>query len=363
MKRLLVALLALVFLIGGISPLQAVENGDDATGNAFVVPISTDEGDGKYIGCTGTLIAPSIVVTAGHCVLDANGLLTKNVYVGLAGSARSSISLSDKISAVQITSTFQNTAGGKVQDDDLAFLTLGKSQTLRIPIILASEKQIIEFKSKAISLKSIGYGNYSNSGAEVITNPKSFDGTYSSINSTYTNSAYMASTIGRSCTGDSGGPILSITATQVTLVGILTGTQRGDSDKCGQKQSDGMYYTLFTVVGRYANLAFSAATDVMNSQEQTLSTQLSQIANKDSQVNQYALLRDSLKEQLAATQISLDTASGDLEKIQAQLDSANLVIETLKKKLPQSIFCIKGKLTKKVTAVMPACPKGYVLKG
>ena len=124
MKRLLVAVLALVFLIGGISPLQAVENGDDATGNAFVVPISTDEGDGKYIGCTGTLIAPSIVVTAGHCVLDANGLLTKNVYVGLAGSARSSISLSDKISAVQITSTFQNTAGGKVQDDDLTRMRL-----------------------------------------------------------------------------------------------------------------------------------------------------------------------------------------------------------------------------------------------
>jgi len=362
MKKLLVALLALAFLIGGLTPVQAVENGVDATGNAFVVPISTDEGNGKYIGCTGTLIAPSIVVTAGHCVLDANGLLTKNVYVGLAGSVRSSISLSDKITAVQITSTLQNTAGGKVQDDDLAFLTLAKPQALRVPIVLASEKQMAEFKSKAIALKSIGYGNYSNSGTEIITYPKSFDGTYSPINSSYTNSAYMASTIGKSCTGDSGGPILNITATQVTLVGILTGTERGDNDKCGQKQSDGIYYTLFTIVGRYANLAFSAATDVMNSQDQTLSTQSSQIANKDAQVNQYALLRDSLKEQLAATQLSLDTANADLEKNQAQLESANMVIATLKKKLPQSIVCTKGKLTKRVTAVMPTCPKGFVLK-
>ena len=345
------------------SPAQAVENGEDATGSSFVVPISIDKGNGKYGGCTGTLIAPSIVVTAGHCVLDANGLLTKSVYVGLAGSSQNSIALSDKINAVQITSTFQSTANGKVEDDDLAFLTLGKPQLLRIPIILASEKQIIEFKNKGIALKSIGYGNYSNLGTETVTYPKSFDGTYSSTNSAYTNSAYMVSANGRSCTGDSGGPILNITATQVTLVGILTGTQRGDNDKCGQKQSDGNYYTLFTVVGRYANLAFSAATDVMNSQDQLLSTQLTQIANKDAQVNQYVLLRDSLKEQLATTQLSLDATNENLERIQAQLDSANLVIATLKKQLPQTIVCTKGKLTKKVTAVMPKCPKGYVLKG
>jgi V8-like Glu-specific endopeptidase len=225
-------------LFTGLSiPAQAVENGEDATGSAFVVPISIDNGNGKYSGCSGTLLAPSIVVTAGHCVLDANGLLTKSVYVGLAGSSQNSITLNDKITAVQITSTFQTTAGGKVQDDDLAFLTLGKPQPLRIPIILASEKQVVEFKSKASPLKSIGYGSYTNLGTETVTYPKSFDGTFSSVNSVYSNSAYMASTSGRSCTGDSGAPILNITATQVTLVGILTGTQRGDNDKCGQKQS------------------------------------------------------------------------------------------------------------------------------
>ena len=362
MKKLFIALAALMLTTVFASPAQAVENGEDATGSAFVVPISIDNGNGKYSGCSGTLLAPSIVVTAGHCVLDANGLLTKSVYVGLAGSSQNSITLSDKITAVQITSTFQSTAGGKVQDDDLAFLTLGKPQPLRIPIILASEKQVTEFKSKASPLKSIGYGSYTNQGTETVTYPKSFDGTYSSVNSVYSNSAYMASTNGRSCTGDSGAPILNITATQVTLVGILTGTQRGDNDKCGQKQSDGSFYTIFTVVGRYANLAFSAATDVMSSQDQTLSTQLSLINSKDSQVNQYALLRDSLKEQLTTAQLSLEATNENLERIQAQLDSANLVIATLKKQLPQSIVCTKGKLTKKVTAVKPVCPTGYKVK-
>jgi len=247
---------------------------------------------------------------------------------------------------------------------------------LRVSIILASEKQITEFKSKASLLKSIGYGSYSNSGSETVTYPKSFDGTYSPKTTSYSNSAYMASTNGRSCTGDSGAPILNITATQVTLVGILTGSSRGDNDKCGQKQYDGLYYNLFTVVGRYANLAFSAATDVMNSQEQLLNSQKIQLLGKDSQLSQATTNLTNTRNELSSVQATLadttlskeeiqtqlDTANATNEEIQTQLDTANATIEALKKKLPQSIMCIKGKLTQKVTSVMPKCPKGFVLK-
>ncbi len=320
---------------------HAVENGDDATGSSFVVPISIDKGNGKWGECSGTLIAPAIVVTAGHCVLDANGLLTKNIYVGIAGSTRGSVTLSDKIFSIQITSSFQNAAGGTVGDDDLAFLTLGKSQILRVPIILASEKEVIDLKSRKVALKSIGYGKYTNSGTESITFPKAFDGTFSSVNTIYSNSAYMFSTKGRSCAGDSGAPILNISATQVTLVGILTGTIRGVDNLCAQKQSDGNYYTLFTLVGRYANLAFSAATEVINSQLQAT---------------------DADKVQMADLVNKLDEATNANSKVQSQLDEANATIVELKAKLPQVITCIKGKVTKKVTAVKPKCPAGYKKK-
>jgi V8-like Glu-specific endopeptidase len=336
-------ILIVVIVLLSIIPVgaHAVENGEDATGSAFVVPISIDKGNGKWGGCSGTLIAPSIVVTAGHCVLDANGLLTKNIYVGVAGSSIGTVTLDDKIFSIQITSSFQNASGGKVGDDDLAFLTLGKSQTLRIPIILASEKEVTDLKSRKVALKSIGYGNYTNSATEPVTFPKSFDGTYSLVNTIYSNSAYMSSTNGRSCTGDSGAPILSISATQVTLVGILTGTIRGVDNQCAQKQSDGNYYTLFTLVGRYANLAFSAATEVINLQLQATEADKVQIADL---VNK------------------LDEATNANSEVQSQLDEANTTIVELKAKLPQVITCIKGKLTKKVTAVKPKCPAGYKVK-
>ena len=321
---------------------QAVENGEDVKGNAFVVPIATDLGNGKGSGCSGTLIAQSIVVTAGHCVLDAEGLVTKNVYVGLAGSSQGSATVEDKIIDVKITSTFKNGPTNLVGEDDLAFLILGKSQPVRIPIVLASDKQAADFKSAGAVLKTMGYGNYANSGNDPATYPKSFTGTFLVQASARSNSDYMISTEGRVCTGDSGAPILNITATQVTLVGIVTGAAGlSTSNKCGQKNNDGKYWTLFTLVGRYADLAFAAANDVMNAQNETIAKQEIDIA-------------DLRIEAEASTNTSSDLI--------IQLGAANATIADLRKKLPQTIVCVKGKLKKTLAGINPKCPSGYKVK-
>jgi secreted trypsin-like serine protease len=333
--RILVAAIVILTLF----PVQAhaIENGDDAAGIGFVVPILIDKGNGQRSSCSGALIAPSIVVTAGHCVVDAMGVATKNVYVGQAGSALSSITNEDKIFTIQITSTFKNTP--IVDDDDLAFLTLGKSQALPLPVVIASEKQLTEFKNSKASLKAFGYGKYGDTSTVVVTTPRSMEGIFSNIPSFVANSAYMTSTKASSCKGDSGAPILNITATQVTIVGIIAGGAA--SVNCSKKASDGTYRTIFTLIGRYANLAFSAAIDVMDTQSQKI-------------------LSD--RETLLALANKLNDAT--ISNIQAlsDLDEAKATIVELNKKLPQTITCVKGKLSKKVTAVNPKCPAGYKKK-
>ena len=173
MKRKLLVAISLFVLGSFFVPANAVENGDDATGSGFVVPIRFQTSSTTWGGCSGALIAPRIVVTAGHCVLDSNGLLTKNVYVGVAGSSADSVSLQDKVQSITITSGFQNGAGNRVGDDDLAFLTLSNPQSLQTKVYLASEKQNVDLKSGGSTLKAFGYGYYSSEGNEKISFPKS----------------------------------------------------------------------------------------------------------------------------------------------------------------------------------------------
>jgi secreted trypsin-like serine protease len=323
-------ILIIAIVVSSLFPSQAlaVENGEDATGSSFVVPVIVDLGNGKSGGCTGTLIAESIVVTAGHCVLDADGLVTNNT-------------LEDKIVSVKITSTFQNGSSQKVNDDDLAFLVLSKSQTVRIPLVLASDKEALDFKSAATGLKVVGYGSYSNVGKESITFPKSFSGTFNTTYVPKLNSDFVISTDGRACVGDSGSPILHITATRVTLVGILTGIQFGTGNQCGQKNVDGKYWSLFTLVGRYANLAFSAASDVMNSNQ-------GKIAGLQSELS-------DLEAQLADATSAADEATTKLEE-------ANTALAAFRKQLPKAILCSSAKATKTIVVLNSKCPSGYKKK-
>jgi hypothetical protein len=55
----------------------------------------------------------------------------------------------------------------------------------------------------------------------------------------------------------------------------------------------------------------------------------------------------------------LSTAKYNIQSVNASLDISEKVWEKTQK---TTITCIKGKLTKKVTAVMPKCPSGYKKK-
>ena len=352
MRKYLIALSALIFISTAVSPTYAVENGVDATGSSFVVPISIMVGNNEWASCSGALIAPSIVVTAAHCAVNSEGLQTNYIYVGQAGSSLSSINYDDddSVSSVTFTSTYEGGSNETVGDDDVAFLTLNKPQTIQTPVILASADEIAQLQASNAPLTLVGYGEYSDFSSTPITFPMSYDGNYSPIPDPYPNSSYLASTTGDACEGDSGAPILNISESQVLLVGVDDGAAR--SHYCTKMQPDGTYLTDFILIDRYANLAFSAATNELTFLQDQLD-----YANQGADSN--AIQDENLNSELRDAQNQLNTSNAALTQAENKLALDDQQIAELQKKLKTTLVCKKGRLTRTVTGIAPKCPTGF----
>jgi secreted trypsin-like serine protease len=412
--RKIVLLLAIVILLKS-APISAVaiENGTDATGSSFVVPITFELSPNNWAGCSGALIAPQIVITAAHCAVDLNGLINKKIYVGDPGARSDSIKTSDIIKEVKMTSSYQS--GTYVTADDIAFLILSKPKTLAVKIELASEAEVLALSASKSQLKIFGYGSTSNLDTSSFTSANSGTGTFSSIGliSKQPDSAIYMPIKGNSCAGDSGGPVMSITASKVTVVGIITGSNRTGTNMCGGT------YTVFTLVNRYTNLAFAIASSLMETslaeskaKEAELIKEIEDLkieskkltdagyslsASFNSLKEQYDLLLAAnnglltkydetvasanskitevnalnvdawsknklLKEENASLTTQISTYQVQISSLEGEIESLKVQIDELNAKLPKTITCVKGSSTKKVTAVKPKCPSGYKLK-
>lgn len=295
---------ALILVITSISNANAIQGGEKAVGVDFVVGIMVDLNENEAEICTGGLIAPRLIVTAGHCVIQNGIRFPFNDFSIYPPGANLEVPTDVKVEQILLPSGYQNNSE-KAEPNDIAFIIVDRPLGDSTIEGIADKEMAEEIINSGSPIRVYGYG-ISGSGQDFPGHLKAtllepieqvylegFDGK----ENTFINYAQKVS--GAICIGDSGGPAVAKYQGKLVLVTVTSASSGICNPSLGVDTNWG------TIVGEFPELLKIALQSALN-----------------------------------------------------QLPQAT----TLQRPIKKSITCVKGKKIRKVTAVKPKCSKGYKLK-
>lgn len=225
MKKLFAALFLSSLAAGCAIEGEVDDEGDEESSDGLAGDAVLDSGDLATVGilwkdaagigkiCTGELIAPKVVLTAGHCVIDAK---SGTVFVGKSSAAADQIEKANVAKFLPHPNYKPKTG----PFNDIGAIILATPLTKATP--LAVNRQPLEKIAKVgTQVKMVGYG---------VTDRQKGDAGkkrlgYAKITQIARNEFAVAGTA-TACGGDSGGPAFVRTAAGWLLVGTES---RGDT--------------------------------------------------------------------------------------------------------------------------------------
>ena len=369
MKRFLVSLALIVGQLVAIPPIaNGIVNGKEVIGSDYVVTLLPNGKDGDGF-CTGVYFSKRVVVTAAHCVIKDQGRAPElryaidNFFVAQTGiNWKNSNS---KINAVRVLKIWtepdffnrwnpdQNQR--ETQTNDVAFLFLEKPLDGKYLSRSANSAEIEDFKRGVGTAFHLGYGcTGGKDSSSLIYNgsPYRVDG-ITGTSRTYPHFLLKERFLvvdyptGTSlCPGDSGSPLLMQKGDEVIYLGIIF-AGGGWLEATGNLNARGGEASVTVFLPFQGKLELELYKFLENEKAES---EKKAIALKEKQEAEAKAAAE-----LKARQEAEAKAAAELKAKQEAEAKAAAQKKT-------TITCVKGKLSKKISAVKPKCPTGYKLK-
>ena len=240
-----------------MQPASAIVGGTSALGNTAVVRLINENST-----CSGALWTTRIVITAGHCVVSANGNLTTQPVFVFAPGVNTDQSRQTVTSSAIVTVDGWRREGNLSQPNDIAFVVLSSDLPGVTISRLATSGEVAAWSLDARVVTFLGYGRTSPGGGPSPI-PHAINQPLNSLAPWPGSFAATQTATTGICSGDSGGPVITQVGSELVLIGVSSAAS-GPCSTSSRPSMTGFVPTAFPDLMRRAlELSNATATPVV----------------------------------------------------------------------------------------------------